>query len=73
MKKKKLLYSTGIKISFSWYDIIKFKLRLADYDDTYGIRYTYLISLKLFRWEWFRTKYIDSKGKIYRRKINFGG
>lgn len=73
MKKAKLFYSTGIKIIFSWFDIIKFKLRLADYDDTYGIRYSYLISLKIFNLEFFRIKYRDQKGKIYFRKVNFGG
>ena len=38
MKKKKLFYSTGMKINISLWDIIKFKLRLGDYDDTHGVR-----------------------------------
>lgn len=73
MKKKKLFYSTGIKAAISLWDVCKFKLRLGDYDDTNGIRYTYLISCKLFRWEFCRVRYRDQKGKLYRRKIHFGG
>ena len=73
MKKRKLLYSTGVKIIFSWYDVLKFKLRLADYDDTYGVRYSYFIGIKVFNFEFVRMRYRDSKGKICKRKINFGG
>ena len=73
MKKKKLFYSTGIKIIFSWYDIIKFKLRIVDYDDTIGLYYYYLIGIKVFDKEFFRAKYRNSKGKIYRSKISLGG
>ena len=73
MKNKTLFYSTGIKILVSFYDVIKFKLRIADYDDVKGIRYTYLISIKIFGWEFYRIKYKNQKGKVYKRVINIGG
>jgi hypothetical protein len=73
MKKKKLFYNTGFKIIFSAWDRIKFKLRLADFDDKVGIRYIYLIELKIFGFDFYRIKYIDQKGKIYKRKLRFGG
>ena len=73
MKKKKLFYSTGIKFIFSFYDIFKIKIRLWDYDDAKGIRYSYLFAFKLFIWDFFRMKYTDSKGNVRKRKMRFGG
>lgn len=72
-KKVKLFYSTGFKFTFSAWDRLKFKIRLADYDDTKGIRYSYLVSFKIACWEFYRVKFIDQKGKIYKRKLRFGG
>lgn len=72
-KKSKMFYNTGFKFSISFWDVIKFKLRLADFDDTHGVRYQYLYAIKIFGWEIFRTKYTDQKGKVYKRKINFKG
>lgn len=72
-KRKKLFYSTGFKLICSAWDRLKFKIRLADYDDTKGIRYSYLISFKVFCWEFYRVKYTDQKGKVYKRKLRFGG
>jgi len=59
MKNKKLFYNTGFKLIFSAWDRLKFKIRLADYCDVDGIRYCYLIAIKIFIWE---EKYI--KGKV---------
>ena len=70
---KKLFFNTGFKISFSAWDRIKFKLRLGDFDDTHGVRYIYLISIKIFGFEFFRTKYFNQEGKVYKRTIKFGG
>ncbi len=70
--KKKRFYNTGFKCELCFYDIIKFKLRLADYCDSQGIRYCYLISIKFFNFEVRRMKYIDQKGQVYKRKIKFG-
>jgi hypothetical protein len=72
-KKKKMFYNTGFKLIFSHRDKIKFKIRLGDYDDTIGIRYNYLIAFKLFCWDFYRMKYTDQKGKVYKRKMRFGG
>ena len=73
MKKKKLFYNTGFKLIFSAWDRLKFKIRLADYCDVDGIRYCYLIAIKIFIWEFYRVKFIDQKGKVYKRKSRFGG
>jgi hypothetical protein len=72
-RNKKLFYNTGFKLIFSAWDRIKLKIRLGDYDDTKGIRYCYFIAIKLFAWEFYRVKYIDQKGKIYKRNLRFGG
>lgn len=69
--KKKRFYNTGIKCEFCFYDIIKFKLRLADYCDKKGVRYCYLFNIKLLFIEFLRMKYIDQKGQVYKRKITF--
>jgi len=71
LAKKKKFYNTGIKCEFCFYDIIKFKLRLADYCDKQGVRYCYLFNIKLFGLELLRTKYIDQKGQVYKRKVTF--
>jgi len=73
MKKRKLFYNTGFKLTISVFDRLKFKIRFADYDDTEGIRYSYLIAFKIFCWEFYRVKYTDQKGKVYKRKLRFGG
>lgn len=70
---KKLFYNTGFKLIFSAWDRIKLKIRLFDYDDVKGIRYSYLIAIKVFDFEFYRVKYIDQKGKVYKRKLRFGG
>ena len=72
-RNKKLFYSTGFKLIFSYKDRLKFKFRFGDYDDTLGIRYNYLVAFKIFCWEFYRVKYADQKGKVYKRKLRFGG
>jgi hypothetical protein len=72
-RRKKLFYNTGFKLIFSAWDKLKFKLRLADFDDTKGIRYIYLFEVKIFGFDFYRLKYIDQKGKIYKRNLRFGG
>ena len=72
-KRKKLFYNTGFKLIFSAWDRLKFKIRLADYDDKLGVRYIYLFEIKIFCFDFFRLKYIDQTGKIYKRKLRFGG
>jgi len=71
--KKKMFYNTGFKLTFSAWDRLKFKIRFADYDDIKGIRYNYLIAFKIFCWEFYRVMYIDQKGRVYKRKLRFGG
>lgn len=71
-KSKPGFYNTGYKCSFSLRDIIKFKLRLNDYCDSHGVRYNYLIAIKIFNFEFCRMKYRDQKGHIYKRNIRFG-
>ena len=73
MKKKKLFYSTGFKLSFSAWDRLKLKIRISDYDDIKGIRYSYLFAFKLFGFDFYREKFTDQRGKIYKRSIRFGG
>lgn len=72
-KKKKMFYNTGFKIIFSAWDRLKFKIRLADYDDKTGVRYNYLIAFKIFCWDFYRIKYTDQEGNTYKRKLRFGG
>lgn len=63
-------HRTGFKIMFSLWDYIKFKLRLFDWDDTKGLYYVYLFSVKIFFIEFARMRYVLD-GKIYKRKINY--
>ena len=71
-KVEKGFYNTGFKTSTSFYDILKFKLRLDDYDDKQGVNYIYLISAKIFNWEVCKMKYKNQKGKVFKRNIKFG-
>ena len=68
---KKSYYNTGFKCELCLWDIIKFKIRLGDYCDKKGIRYSYLFNIKLFGVEFLRMKYIDQKGQVFKRKITF--
>lgn len=72
-KKKKLFYNTGFKIIASAWDRCKLKIRLGDFDDKYGVRYIYLFEIKIFGFDFYRIKYIDQNGKVFKRKIRFGG
>ena len=73
MRNKKLFYSTGFKSIFSAWDILKVKIRLWDYDDINGIRYSYLFAIKIFDFEYYIEKYVDQKGVTHNRKLRFGG
>ena len=68
---KKRFYNTGIRLEVNFKDIIKIKVRLADYCDKKGVRYCYLFNIKLFGLELLRVKYIDQKGAVYKRKVTF--
>ena len=70
-KIKKQFYNTGIRHESCFYDIIKLKIRLADFCDKKGIRYCYLFQFKLFGLELYKVKYIDQKGRVYKRKVQF--
>lgn len=67
----KQFYNTGFRCEFTYRDIIKFKLKFSDYCDKKGIRYYYFFNIKLLGLEFLRTKYIDQKGAIYKRKVTF--
>ena len=69
--KKKRFYNTGFKCELCFYDIIKFKLRLADYCEKKGVRYSYLFNIKLFGLELLRAKYIDQNGGVFKRNVTF--
>lgn len=69
----KKYYNTGIRFEINFYDAFKFKLRLADYCDKKGVRFSYLFDLKLFSLEFLRVKVIDQKGHVTKRKITFRG
>ena len=71
-KVEKGFFNTGFKTSTSFYDILKFKLRLNDYDDKLGVNYIYFISIKLFNFEICKMKYKNQVGKIFKRSIKFG-
>lgn len=71
LAKSKAFYNTGFKCEFCFWDIIKFKLRLADYCEVRGVRYCYLFNIKLLGLEFLRAKYIDQKGQVYKRKVTF--
>jgi hypothetical protein len=68
---KKRFYNTGIRFEANIKDIIKIKVKLADYCDKKGVRYCYLFNIKLFGLELLRVKYIDQKGAVYKRKVTF--
>lgn len=71
-KVEKGFFNTGFKTSTSYYDILKLKLRINDYDDKKGVNYLYLFAVKIFNWEFCRMKYKDQQGKVYKRNIKFG-
>jgi len=71
-KNKPGFYNTGYKCSFSLKDVIKLKLRFSDYCDKQGVRFSYLIAIKIFNFEISRMKYTDQNGKVSKRKIRFG-
>jgi hypothetical protein len=71
-KVKPGFYNTGYKCSFSLRDVIKLKLRFADYCDKQGVQFHYFLSIKLFNFELCRMKYTDQKGQVFKRKIRFG-
>ena len=56
-KVEKGFYNTGFKTSTSFYDILKIKLRVFDFDDKLGVRYIYLIQIKFFKFEICKMKY----------------
>lgn len=68
---KKKFFNTGFRFEINFKDIIKIKIKLADYCDKKGCRYCYLFNIKLFSIEFLRVKYIDQKGQVYKRKVTF--
>lgn len=71
-KVEKGFFNAGFKTSTSFYDILKFKLRLDDFDDKQGVNYIYLFDIKAFNFEICRMKYKNQEGRIFKRKIKFG-
>ena len=71
LARKKRYFNTGIRFEANIKDIIKIKIRLLDYCDKKGVRYSYLFNIKLFGIEFLRTKYINQKGEVYKRKVTF--
>lgn len=64
-------YGTGFRCELCLWDVVKFKVRLADYCDKKGVRYNYLFNIKLFKWESLRTKVTDHNGFVTKRRITF--
>lgn len=70
-KVEKGFFNTGFKTSTSFYDVIKWKIRLNDYDDKIGVNYIYLISAKVFNWEFCKMKYKNQKGLVIKRNTKY--
>lgn len=62
-KRTKRKYGTGIKVIISLFDVFKFTIRIADFDDTFGVYYSYYFSFKIFGFARTYMKKRDNKGR----------